>query len=155
MSKNVVYAVEPFGECIEEMKPMLERQWEEMALHQDKVAFSPDYELYHQLEGLDKLHLVTARKGGTLVGYYLAFVNSHPHHKGHLFASNDFVFVEPSCRKGHTGVGLFKYAEETLAERGVSVVVINTKAHAPFDRLCEYLGYSNEERVYSKYIKGE
>ena len=152
MSKNVAYAVETLDECLTEMKPLLKKQWEEMALNKDKVAFNPDYELYYQLEGLGTLHTVTARKRGVLVGYYLSFVNSHPHHKNHLFASNDFVFVDADHRTGRTGVGLFQFAEKRLAELGVSVVLINTKTHAPFDRLCEYLGYSHEERLYSKYI---
>jgi len=155
MSRDVAYAVETLDECLVEMKPLLAKQWEEMALNKDRVAFSPDYDLYYKIEGAGGLHMVTARKGGTLVGYYVAFVSKHPHHKEHLFATNDFVFVEPSCRKGYAGVGLFKYAEKSLAELGVSVVVINTKAHAPFDNLCEYLGYSSEERLYSKYIGKE
>ena len=152
MSKNVAYAVETLDECLTEMKPLLEKHWEEIALHKDKIELSPDYDKYYQIEDNGCLHIVTARKGGLLIGYFISFVNHHPHYQEHSFAVNDILFVDPAYRKSSVGGLMFKYAEDRLQEMGVSVVMIAMKTHSPFDELCLALGYNSVERVYSKYI---
>ena len=152
MYDEVKYSTEVLAECLEEMKPLLEKHWEEIALHRDKIELNPDYNKYYEIEATGSLHIVTARKGGKLVGYFISFVYPHVHYKDHYFAINDILFVSPSCRNSNVGKDMFKYAESELGKEGVSVIMIAMKTHAPFDPLCEALGYKNVERVYSKYI---
>lgn len=149
---NVVYKTEVLDECLEEMKPLLEKHWEEIALHKDKIELNPDYESYYDIEETGSLHIVTARKLGKLIGYFISFINPHLHYKDHYFAINDILFVSPAYRNSSVGKEMFKFAEEELAKEGVSVLMMSMKTHAPFDHLCESLGYSNVERTYSKYI---
>ena len=152
MYKKATYKVETVGECLSEMKPLLEKHWEEIALHKDKIKLDPDYDKYQEMEDAGTLQIVTARVGGQLVGYFISFVLMHPHYKEHSFAVNDILFVDMSYRRTLVGVGMFKYAEDKLKELGVSVIMVSMKTHAPFDHLCESLGYTNVERTYSKYI---
>jgi len=152
MYKEAAYVVETLGECLDEMKPLLEKHWEEIALHKDKIELNPDYDKYQEMEDAGTLHIVTARIGGRLVGYFISFIMLHPHYKDHSFAVNDILFVDMSYRRTTVGVGMFKYAENKLKEMGVSVIMVSMKTHAPFDQLCESLGYDNVERNYSKYI---
>ena len=87
-----------------------------------------------------------------MVGYFVIIARQHPHYKDHIFAANDIVYIDPDYRKGLAGYFLIKYAEKDLKKRGVSVLVVNTKVHKPFDAVLERLGFENVERIYSKYI---
>lgn len=151
MSK-VVYQEEKLGQCLKEMKPLLEKHWEEIAVNKERIKLNPDYEKYFQLEELGILHIVTARMEGVLIGYFISMITPHIHYKDHAFAMNDILFISPEHRRGRVGIRLFQKAEGFLRGLGVSVIMIGTKTHMPFDPLCKMLGYSNTERTYTKYI---
>lgn len=136
-----------------DIKPLLEKHWEEIAVNQDKIKLNPDWETYASLEESGMLKIFTARDGEQLIGYFVVIVRRHIHYKDHLFAGNDILYLSPEYRKGRTGPDLIKFAEKYLKEDGVSVLVINTKVHRPFDSLLEWLGFSLIERTYSKYLK--
>ena len=149
---RVVFAEERFKDYIEEMKPILQNHWEEIALHKDKIKLCPDYKRYAALDAMGALHTVTARLEGKLVGYFTSFVSTHLHYSDHLFASNDILFIDPSLRGGSVAKEMVEFAEEKLKLLGVDVISIHMKTHAPFDKLCESLDYKNVERLYSKFV---
>jgi rRNA maturation protein Rpf1 len=60
--------------------------------------------------------------------------------------------LDKEYRKGFTGAKLIKFAEKCLKEDDVSVVVVNTKRHKPFDVLLKWLGYKHIENLYSKVL---
>ena len=99
------------------------------------------------------MKVFTARSDGELIGYFVVLIRNHIHYKDHVFAANDVLFLKQEYRKGLTGAKLMKFAEKCLKEDGVSVLVVNTKRHKPFDGLLEWLGYSHVENVYSKYLR--
>lgn len=136
----------------QDIKPLLEKHWSEIALNQDKIKLNPDWGAYNQLEQAGKLKIFTARDDGKLVGYFVVIVDRHIHYKDHLFANNDILFVDKEYRKGFTGIKLVKFAEKCLKEDGVSVLTINTKVHQPFDKMLTFLKFNKIERIYSKYI---
>jgi GNAT superfamily N-acetyltransferase len=137
-----------------DIKPLLVEHWHEVAVNQDVIKLNPDWDRYHELEGLGHLRIFTAREGLDLVGYFAVIVGTNLHYKDHLFAANDVIYLSPSHRKGFTGVKLIKFAMKYLKQDGVSVLAINTKVQHPFDSLMKFLGFTNVERVYSKYIGG-
>ena len=150
---NMEYAVERCSkEVIEEMKPLLEAHYEEIARNQDKIKLNPDYDLYAKLDELGMLHGVSARADGELIGYFLSIVGPNMHYKDHLMAKNDIMFIRKDYRNGLTPVRLLKYAEETLKARGVSVMYLNVKLAHDFGRLMEYLGWVETERIYEKIL---
>jgi len=135
-----------------DIRPLLERHWNDIAVNKDKIKLNPDWDAYHSLEQDGKLKIFTAREQGELVGYFVVIVHRNLHYKDHLFASNDVIFLHPDHRKGRTGIKLVQFSEKCLKEDGVSVLAINTKVHKPFDKLMQFLGFSLVERIYSKYI---
>jgi len=143
---------EPLKDCIEEMKPLLLKHYEEVAFRKDKIAFNPDYDKYLQLADIDMLHLVSVRKEGVLVGYYLSFISINPHYMDHTYAANDVLYVHEDHRGGTVAYRMFKYAEEKLKEKGVSIITVHMKNKLPFDRLCEARGMEAIETIYMKYI---
>lgn len=148
----VKYQQEFLSSVSEEIKPLLNSHWEEIALNKGKIKLNPDWEVYQSLEDQGKLKIFTARGEGKLVGYFVVVVGVNMHYKDHLFASNDIIYLSPEHRKGFTGIKLIKFAEKCLKEDGVSVLTINTKVHQPFDRLMDFLKFRKVERVYSKYL---
>ena len=126
--------------------------WEEVAANKEKVDFNPDYDKYKVIEDTGSLHIVTARKEGVLIGYFVSFLTPSIHYKDHVFALNDVLYVAEKYRGGSVAFKMFIFAESHLKKLGVSVIFIHMKVYAPFDKLCLKLGYTNVERSYSKYI---
>lgn len=149
---DVIYAVEPLAECLEEMKPILRQHYEEVAMYKDKIELNPDYTKYLAMSDLGILHVVTARLKGELIGYFISVLSPHIHYSDHTYAVNDILFIKEEYRYSGVGVTMFKYAEKQLKELGVSVITIHMKTALPFDALCQGLGYDYAERQYTKYI---
>lgn len=147
------YQQEFLTQVQDDAKVLIELHWEEIALNKDHIKLNPDWEAYAHLESIGKLKIFTARDDGKLVGYFVVIVNNHIHYKDHLFAANDIIYLHKDFRKGFTGIKLIKFAEQALKEDGVSVLVVNTKVHQPFDSVLEWLGFNLTERMYSKYLK--
>lgn len=137
----------------EELELLLTDHWEDVAVNKDVIKLNPDWDAYHNLENNGSLKIFTVRVDEKLVGYFVVILRNHIHYKDHLYAFNDALFLKHEYRKGLTGAKLMKFAEKCLKEDDVSVLVVNTKRHKPFDRLLEWLGYSHVENVYSKYLR--
>lgn len=136
----------------EDIKPLLEKHWEMVALNKGQIKLNPDWKEYARLDAAGVLRIFTARDNGKLVGYCVLLVNTSIHYSDHKFASNDVVFVLPEYRAGATGYKLIKYAEDHCRDDGVSLMMINTKVHIPFDSLMIGMGFELIERIYSKFL---
>jgi GNAT superfamily N-acetyltransferase len=150
---SITYQQEFLDTVEKDIKPLIEEHWEEIALNKSVIKLNPDWEAYHSLEDNGILKVFTARSDKELIGYFVVLIRNHIHYKDHIFAANDVLFLKQEYRKGLTGAKLMKFAEKCLKEDGVSVLVVNTKRHKPFDGLLEWLGYSHVENVYSKYLR--
>ena len=135
-----------------ELIPLLEKHWELVALNQGEIKLNPNWKEYANLDAAGILRIFTARDDGKLVGYFVLMLSESIHYKDHLFATNDVIFVLPDSRAGATGYKLIKFAEEHCRESGVSLMMINTKVHIPFDSLMIGMGFDLIERIYSKFL---
>jgi hypothetical protein len=149
---TITYQQEFLLSVEDECKPLLEEHWNEIANNKHVIKLNPDWEAYHYLEQQGALNIFTARDNGKLVGYFVTIKRANIHYKDHIFAANDIIFINKNYRKGFTGIRLIKFAEKVLKEDGVSVLVINTKTHKPFDQLLLWLNYKHIENVYSKLL---
>lgn len=137
---------------------LIELHWSEIALNQDNIKLNPDWDAYHNLEDQGKLKIFTARDDDgddKLIGYFVVILGNNIHYKDHLFAANDVIYLHKDYRKGFAGTRLIKFAESYLKGDGVSVLLINTKVHQPFDKVLDRIGFNLIERVYSKYLGGK
>ena len=149
----ISYQTESFSKCLEEMKSLFIEHYNEIGNKPDKIKLDPDYDIYQKLEELNLIHLVTVRKDGNIVGYYLSVLSPLLHFKQILNAHNDAIYVQKEHRKGSIGYRLIKYAFEDLKTIGVNMVTIHTKVKQPFDKLCLKLGMTLVERNYIKYLE--
>lgn len=148
----ITYQEEELKDCLDEMKPLLEDHWKEIALNKEKVKLNPDYDKYLEADEKGLLHVLTARDNDKLIGYFISFVQMHIHYKDHLFAVNDILFIDKNYRKGSTGYKMFKKAEESLKEIGVDVLVIHSKVNNDFKPIMDKLNFERVEYIYSKFI---
>ena len=149
---NITYQVESLSNVLEEMKPLLQMHWEEVALYKDTIKLNPDYDKYQELEDAGILRIATARDGEALIGYFITMSQPHIHYKDHIYAVNDILYLSEEYRGATVAVGLFQFAEQDLKDLGVDVLIISMKTAKPFDALCEALGHTCVERTYSKFI---
>lgn len=152
MDKKITFQVESATALIEEIRPLLQAHYEEIARHRDKIALNPDYSRYEEMDRQGLLHAVTVRDEGRLVGYYISFVVPHLHYMDHLMALNDIVFISKPYRKGFTAIRMFKFAEASLRARGVSKTHINIKLAHDFGPVLERIGFVEIERIYEKIL---
>ena len=149
----MTFQVERFASIAAELKPVIAEHWEEMPFDPD-LPLNLDVDLYFRMDMLDRLHIVTARDEGRLVGYFAAFVGRHTHYDIQM-AAMDVYFLLPEYRTAMNGMQLFAYFEETAQARGVRFLL----ATARIDRspaaakLFERLGWNAARTVYSKRLE--
>ena len=77
----------------DDIRPLIQKHWEDIALNKDKIKLNPDWDAYHDLEQKGMLKAFTAREGDKLVGYFVVVVQRNLHYKDHLFASTSSASV--------------------------------------------------------------
>lgn len=148
--RDVRYQVERLAEIWEELQPLFAAHYREISVYPD-IPLDMDKERYLQGERAGVLRCYTVRSvGAELVGYAVFIVQRALHYRGSLQAAQDLIFVRRDYRGGGVGGGLISYCDEDLAAIGVQVVSHHTKAHHDFGPLLERLGYTLNERAYTR-----
>ena len=150
----LAYRRETIAAIKDEILPLLEQHWREIALDQDTVKLDPDWATYEMLEQAGVSFVVTARHQGELVGYASYLLVRNLHYKNLRVAEHDLFWLDPAFRKGRAGIELFKKAEELLRDEGVDRIFHNVKIQNDVGKVFEYLGYTPIERVYVKTLGG-
>ena len=144
--------IEPWSDFVEEVKPLFLEHWEELALDKDKVPLSPQYGVYAARDAMGELLVVTLRKSGRLVGYFMGFIAPGLHYDTCLTLTMDIFWTHPDIRGGFAGVKLFRLVEKEAKRRGVKRMFYGSKLHKDASRLFEFLNMEPVEIYYSKWI---
>lgn len=102
---------------------------------------NPDWNVYQQLECVDTLHIVTARDGKKLVGYYFSIIFTHHHYKDAVIAENDAHYILPEYRKGWFGYKFLKQVIQFLKDRNVDIILHSMKADKSYLPITKRLGF--------------
>lgn len=142
---------ESMATCWSEIKVNFDEHWKEVCCYQEKVKPGVDEEAYRQAEKALRLLIMTAREGGELVGYATFFVASHMHHKKHMVAYSDMIYVQIGRRRGtRIGLELIEESEKELWKFGVDRIIWGVKSAIDWSPILTRKGYILEERLYSK-----
>lgn len=144
--------VEEFLPFLEEVKPLLQGHWDELALNKDKVPLDPQYDEYARRAMDGRAHVVTLRQQGQLVGYFVGFIAPGMHYKTCLTYIMDIFYVHPSARGNGGGKLMVDTLEKELKRRGVQRTYMGTKCHKDAGWMFEQLGYEKVEVYYSKWL---
>lgn len=143
---------ETFRGFLDELKTILPKHYEELALDQDKVPLDPQYDIYLTREDNGEVLVVTLRAEGELCGYFIGFVSPALHYRTCLTCIMDIFYVVKEWRGHGGGEILFRGVERELKNRGVQRVFVGSKLHKDASWLFENMGYTEVERYYSKWI---
>jgi hypothetical protein len=147
------FAHESYINVKNEIKPLIQEHWKEIALHQDDIKLEPNWNTYSRLADQGALRVYTARKSGELVGYFVCIVMPSLHYMRHLFANNDIIFLKKSERKGTAGIRLIKFAIEELKKDGVTLINVNVKKKQDFGKVLEHLEFEHVEDLWQLKVK--
>ena len=155
------FQVESVTAILEEVKPLLEEHWREIALYQDQFPLNPNYEKYKALDSMGMVHVVTARVGvmghgssskGELIGYYISFVMPHLHYQDCIIAINDILFLKKEHRHSRAGYGLIRFAEQELKKIGVHRMIMHIKLDHDISPLLKRMGFTATEWNFEKLL---
>lgn len=149
---GTIYQTEPWATFKAEARELFVRHWKEVALNHADVPLDIDHARYDALAAAGGLHVLTARRGGLLIGYQVTIVSPHLHYRSTLHGITDVYWIAPECRHGVTAIRLFQAAERELKKLGVRKLFTATKLHLDQGSLFERLGYKPVERLYAKLI---
>lgn len=142
-----------FPNLINEMLPLLERHWQEVALCD---AFGPvdiAEDAYRRAEEGGMLRIYTARRDdNALVGYAAYFVLPNLHYRSKPVAESDVFFLVPEERQGLAGLRLLQFADKALTAENVAVIINRVKVSHDCGRLFERMGYKHHEKLYLKVV---
>lgn len=144
---------ELFNQVVDEIKPLLEKHWKEVANYRDDIKLEPDWQRYEALENNGALLILTARRDDVLVGYSVFIISNHLHYTSCKVGANDILFLLPEERKGRVGMKLIMESEKVLKQVGVNRVIWHVKKEPDFSPLLKHLGYEHEEIVMGKLLK--
>jgi GNAT superfamily N-acetyltransferase len=160
---TITYQVETYADVIDEIWPMLEDHYQEIATDKAIKPFIPDLDKYQAMEDAGMLRIFTARdtlqgsvkllghERGRLVGYFVSFVMKHMHYSETTMAINDIMYVDPTHRGSTVGYRLIKLASLDLKNLGADILIIHMKCDYPFRSLLTKLDFhlteENWERV--------
>ena len=138
------FAEEPITvELLEEVKPLLEKHWEEIAHYKD-IPLDPDYELYLKMQSMGMIRAYSMRDGDAkLVGYAVYVVRPNLHYKKCLTATEDIIFVDPE-KRGY-GMFLIKWCDEQLKLLGVQIVTHHIKFAMDWSKALMRQGYEKTD----------
>lgn len=144
--------VESFEQNLEFLKPLLPIHYAELALNQDKVPLSPQFDKYVDAENRGELIFVALRDTGRMVGYFIGFIAPGLHYSTCLTCQMDIFYVLPEHRGSGAGFQLFKFVEKQLKQHGVQRMFVGSKMHKDASWLFEKLGYTPVETYYSTWL---
>lgn len=147
------YQNEDWPSIVDELKPLLRLQWEDIALDKEIIEYDPDFDRYDALFKLGILKITTVRADGLLAGWYINFVTPHLHYRTSLFAMLDIYYVAPEFRLGVVGIRLFQEMEKQMRALGVVEIVSITKCHLDISSVFEYLKWRKTGVTYTKILK--
>lgn len=150
----ITIQVERFNDVIEEVQPLLDRNWEEIANYRDFVPLAPNYARFAVLATAEKIIVVTARENGALVGYASFILDTQLHYATVLLAENGIIWVAPEKRGKRVGLRLIQAAEREVVSRGACIMRFREKINHPLlGKILTIMGYTKTEIIHEKILQ--
>lgn len=150
---NIVYEEEAIEDIIEDIKPILNKHWEELANNKEIRPLAVDFDKYIKLNQLGTMKLFTARDENTkLIGYFTFYISNNLHYKDWKYASCDVYYLDPSYRSKGIGKEFVSEMENWLRSLGVKSVVTQDKVTHSHAKFWNKLGYNLVEQTYEKVL---
>jgi GNAT superfamily N-acetyltransferase len=138
-------------ELIEEMKPLQDGYWQEVAGQFHDFPPDVDWKTYLLAQQTGKLKVLIARVAGKVKAGAFIVITPHPHYAC-IAASLPLLFVHPEYRRGREGLRLVRAAEDVAIENGAQLMMTHGGTHNNVYRLFEAMDYQDFGRYFVKVI---
>lgn len=136
----VTFQEELFRNIKDELLPLQQEHWIERSEIAEKAELKINTFMFEAIEDAESLHIVTARYGKKLIGYFVSVVSPHPYSTDLIMAENNAIFLSKEYRKGLTGYKLMKKGIEFLRKKA-DMVSISLPAEKKFISIATKLGF--------------
>lgn len=143
---------ENFSDVYEEMKPLLQAHYEEIAWRRDQIPLIVDEPRYAMLNDMGKLFIFTGREAGRLVGYAVFIVDMHLHYATTKFAMNDVFYIHPRLRNKGNATAMLEFCETELRRFDVQVIALHIKPCLDWSPLAEFQGFEPGDKLWLKWV---
>jgi hypothetical protein len=143
----IKYQQESFDTVIDDIQGLLELHKNELCMFGEDIELNPNWSKYKELDKIGILNIITMRKNGILIGYYISIIFRHLHYN-FTISCNDILYIVKKYR-GHA-MTFFRFIQKHLEDRGVKVMSFNIKPILDFRNVAEYLGFELLEYTYFK-----
>lgn len=143
----MIFVEETFDEAFDDIQRLLKLHKEEVGMFGTDIPLAPDWVLYKNLAKMGVLNIITMRKQGKLIGYYISFITRHLHYDFKM-SSNDILYIEKKYR-GHA-MSFFRFIQKHLKSKGIKIMSFSIKPILDFRKVAEYLGFELLEYNYFK-----
>ena len=114
--------------------------------------FNAKMEMYHNLEKVGALQLISAYVNDILIGFVTVLTSIFPH-CGVLMATTESLFVLKQHRKTGAGLKLIRAAEDHAKERGSPCLFISAPFGGILADVLPHVGYRETNRVFFRSLK--
>lgn len=135
----ITFQEEYFSKIKDELIPLQKEHWAERSEIAEIAELKTNTHMFQILEAADSLHIVTARDGLNLVGYFVSVISPHPYSTDLIMAENNAIFLSKKYRKGFTGYKLIRAGIKLLKKRA-NTISISLPAEKKFISIAKRLG---------------
>lgn len=155
MNASLTYQREDFASAWREAESLAARDWEEMIPYKTAAKQSVNVEQYTEFDRRNMLRVYIVRRGTAMIGYMCFLVMTGSLHASTTIrASCTDWYVIPEERNGLAGVRLKEFAEKSLRNEGVVLMIVDVMSEsAPAIRLLEGTGYARGGISYFKILR--
>jgi GNAT superfamily N-acetyltransferase len=142
-----------YDDFYREAKELIEQHWEEVGSHKEILRLNPDHDRYKALELIGALHILTARIGGIIAGYFFVLITQHPRDKSKTLAADDIIYSAPQYRSMMLGPRLLREALRYISEKNVDIVFFREKTRRKNGGYLRRYGFEPHELVSAKVLR--
>ena len=134
--------VESVERCWGELAPLTAAHHAGTRSYRRHEPYNPDKRRYVQYNEMGFFHLITARDGGRLIGYFGVYVTPSMHSQL-MMATEDTFFIHPDYRQGRLAVRMIRYVESYLQTLGVREILFSCEIDntSGISRILGFLDY--------------
>lgn len=150
LSELVSIQEEKWKGYFQEALPLWKEHYAEVGPDADRFPFEPDTHLYQVLEEQGALSILTMRKKGKMIGYFVGAVLPYAYSKSHLVLHEHLLFIQKKHRCLAYANELMRRVDALALARGVKKILFSFQERKGQENFFYRNGYHPEAKIYGK-----
>lgn len=148
---SLTFHAESVERCWDELYPLAQAHWASTESYRRHEPFNPSRERYVGYHRMGYFHLLTARDGTRLVGYFGLYLTDSMHSQLKM-ATEDTFYLHPDYRGGRNALRMMAFMEDYCRSHGVHELLFSCEADntSGIHRMLLHLDYTPVIMQYNK-----